>query len=661
MENNTPNNVPEVEQIEETWGENLEGQARDIVESESPRLCVQAGPGTGKSFCMTRRLLRMIQQRKVKPSQILAVTFTRTAANDLRRELEKTLGESQRGFRASTLHSLCFNIVEEERFLKVRDRKPRFLLTVTKQACLNFEAAPMLSDLKIENADYKGARAQSKKIKEYEAMWAKRQDDPLGSPGDGTDAAYGTALLNWLKFHEGMLVGELVKEAYEFISAEPDTPWRKKFKAILVDEYQDLNKLDQALIDLLCEDDETVASVVGDLDQSIYSFRCAHPEGLQEYAGKSGVDARTMETSRRCGTSILAPAQTLIQQNTKKATAYPTPMPGMKAGEVFVRRWADRSTEVAGVLAFVQHCIAQGVAVGDILVMVPSRVIGRDIRAALRGADIEAHSYFAEEQLEEEAAQRAFTLLTLLANPKDRVALRCWLGGWVTGHRAGSYAKLRAYCEANDIAPWDVLEKLHSGEIQISTTSALVASFRELQAELDALKTNKGQALLDALFPPGSEWAEDIRVLAGESVADDVTAADLHDLLVDSITQPIMPTEVSHVRIMSLHKSKGLTCEASVIAGAIQGLVPRPHDPSKSFVTEPEHLEEQRRLFYVAMTRSKGYLLISSPSLVGSKFDFGIEIPGIQRGKGKFQTTVSAFVTSLGNALPAATSTMTFP
>jgi ATP-dependent exoDNAse (exonuclease V) beta subunit len=174
-----------VEDLVETWGESLEGQAKEIVESEAHRLCVQAGPGTGKSFCMTRRLLRLIQQKRVQPRQILAVTFTRTAATDLRKSLEGTLGEKYRNFRASTLHSLCFNIVEEQRFLDVRQREPRFLLTVTKAGCLNFDAAPMLSDLKVENAAYQGAREQSKQIKEYEAMWAKQQTDPLGTSGNG--------------------------------------------------------------------------------------------------------------------------------------------------------------------------------------------------------------------------------------------------------------------------------------------------------------------------------------------------------------------------------------------------------------------------------------------------------------------------------------------
>lgn len=609
---------------------------------------------------MTKRLLRLIQQKKVEPHQVLAVTFTRTAANDLRKSLEKTLGEKYKAFRSSTLHSLCFNIVEEQRFLEVRNRHPRFLLTVTKSGCLNFEGAPMIADLQLENADYKAAREQTKRIKEYEAMWARNQADPLGTPGEAISAAYGTSLLNWLRFHKAMLVGELVKEAYEFMSAEPETPWRAKFKAVLVDEYQDLNRLDQATIDLLAGSPETLCSVVGDLDQSIYSFRCAHPEGLKEYGVRDGVEALTMEVSRRCPTKHLGPAQNLIKQNTKKADKYPVPLPDAIAGEVSVRRWADRPTEVQGILEFVQHCIKQGVEPGEILVMAPSRVIGKEIRKALRVAEIEAQSYFAEEQLEEEDAQRAFTLLTLLANPKDRVALRCWLGGWMTGFRAGNYRKLREHCEANNREPWDVLEAVSTGIETLAGIAHLIPPFNELKTKLAGLTGKKGQDLLDGIFPADAEWAEDIRVLAGENVHESVTASDLYELLVDSITQPTMPTEVSHVRVMSLHKAKGLTARASVVAGAVEGLVPRNHDPDKSFLSEPEHMEEQRRLMYVAMTRSTEYLLICSPTLVDMPFKYGYELPGAPNGK-QWRTVVSCFVTSLGNALPACTSSTTFP
>jgi DNA helicase II / ATP-dependent DNA helicase PcrA len=293
--------------------------------------------------------------------------------------------------------------------------------------------------------------------------------------------------------------------------------------------------------------------------------------------------------------------------------------------------------------------------------MAPSRVIGKDIRRALNAADIEALSYFAEEQLEEEEAQRAFTILTLLAKRNDRIALRCWLGGWTNGYRSGSYRKLRDYCESKHKEPWNLLEQIADGAIRLPGVSHLIGPFNDLRHKLQLLEGVKGQDLLDALFPSTAEWAEDIRVLAGEYIHEDVEARGLYDLLVDAITQPTMPIQVSHVRVMSLHKSKGLTARASVIAGAVEGLVPRPYDGDKSFLTEAEHLEEQRRLFYVAMTRSKEFLLLSSPAYVDLKFAYSYQLPGNAVGS-QFRTTVSQFITSLGpSVLPAASRSLTFP
>lgn len=275
-------------------------------------------------------------------------------------------------------------------------------------------------------------------------------------------------------------------------------------------------------------------------------------------------------------------------------------------------------------------------------------------------AEVSAQSYFAEEQLEEEEAQRAFTLLTLLANKKDRVALRTWLGAWSTNHRSGSYKKLRAYCEENNAEPWEVLEAVSKNELQLPGIKPLVTSFDLLAQELEKLKDLSGEKLLDTIFPEDAEWAEDIRGLVSESIGESTSPKDLHDSLVDSITQPVMPTEVSHVRVMSLHKSKGLTARASVIAGAVEGLTPRPYDEDKSFLTEANHVEEQRRLFYVAMTRSTEYMLISSPARVDLQFAYGYQLPGRSLGN-SWQTTVSSFVSGLGTNLPTATNSMTFP
>ena len=516
----------------------------------------------------------------------------------------------------------------------------------------------MLSDLQFENENYKAAREQTKRLKAFEAMWARRQADPLGIANSTIDAAYGTSLLNWLRFHQGMLIGELVKEAYEFMSAEPDTSWRSKYKAVLVDEYQDLNKLDQEIVDLLCEGSDNVCSVVGDLDQSIYSFRCAHPEGLLEYGQRSRVETRTMQVSRRCPKRHLSAAQNHIYKNTKKANEYPTPLETAIDGEISVRRWADRATEVEGVVAFVQYCIAQGIPPGEILVMAPSRVVGKEMRKALVDVGIEAKSYFAEEQLEEIEAQKAFTLLTLLANKEDKISLRCWLGGWTSGYRRGNYKVLRDYCESHNIAPWTVLEQVVDGTLILSGINHLIEPFKELCDLLKNLEGCTGQELLDKVFPPTAEWAEDIRTLTDEFIETSTPPKKLYDHLADSITQPILPTEVQYVRVMSLHKAKGLTVRASVITGCVEGLVPRPYDPVKSFLTEPDHLEEQRRLLYVAMTRSTEFLLICSPVLVDLEFASKYQLPGRHQGN-IFRTNASSFLSGVG--LPTVTNAFTFP
>lgn len=644
------------QELSETWATGLEGQALEIVSSDAVRQCIQAGPGTGKSFCTTRRLLRLIERKIVKPGNVLAVTFTRTAATDLRRSLDSNLPEKYRGYRACTLHSLCYDIVRSEDYAQVRDRYPRFLLTASKSSNLGFEGAPLLADLK---AVHGTPTQQSRKIRDYEAMWAKHQHDPLGSPSKDEDAKYQADLLAWLTFHRGMLVGELLPLTYEYLSGEPDSRWRTQYKAILVDEYQDLNKVDQEVIDLLGSDKSCQISVVGDLDQSIYSFRHAHPDGLTEYSRRPDVEPLTMKVSRRCPKRHLAAAQTLIKQNVNHASEYPVPLPNAKAGEVFVRRWKDLQQQVKGAVAFVEFCIAQGVPAGDILIMTPCRPIGQEIRKALLKVDVEAQSYFSEELMEEFEAQQAFTLLALLVNKHDRVALRTWLGGWKDHQEAVSYKLLREYCENARREPWDALEDVIAGRITIGKIDRLMSRFQGLATRLTPLGNAKGDVVLDALFPEGADWSDDIRAAIGIPVHEDTTPQDLLDRILEAVTQPTMPEDVSHVRIMSLHKAKGLTASASAIVGAMEGLAPRHWNDEKDELSQAEHLEEQRRLFYVAMTRSTDYLLIASCLEVPSTFAYTYALRGTPQG-GSFYTKVSRFVSSLGEITPESMNSLNF-
>jgi DNA helicase-2/ATP-dependent DNA helicase PcrA len=639
------------EELKETWQEGLEGSSLSIVADDSQRLCVQAGPGTGKSYCMTRRVLRFLQQKKVKPAQILAVTFTRTAATDLRRELDRALPEQYAGYDARTLHSVCNEILRTQSFFEARGRVPRMLLTVGG-GNLRYEAAAMLQDL--IRLGHANATQQTKKIRGFEAAWAKRQGDPVRPPVDEADVKYAADLKAWLSYHKGMLVGELVPLAYEHLSSDPQNNYRTKYRVVLVDEFQDLNKVDQEVIELLAG--TSMQTVVGDIDQSIFSFRYAHPDGLNEFSNRTGVKNHRMDVSRRCPTSHLEICQQSIRQNTKRSATFPAPRPDAQAGFVYHRIWTDVHALVAGSVEFVKHVLSLGIKPGEVLVMTPARPIGVAIRRALADSDIDAISYFSDEALDTEDAQRSYTLLTLAANHYDRVALRTWLAEWKTHSNAFQYSKLREYCEKNNTEPWDALASLAAKKSSRPTgVDQLVANFERLLRKLAQVEAAKGQPLLDLLFPPSTDWADEMRALAGTYLADDVDPRQFYDLLLDAIIHPTMPTDVSHVRIMSLHKAKGLTCEASVIAGLSQGLLPRNYDPNKSDLSAQDYLEEQRRLFYVALTRSKTFMLLCRARTVDTAFALKYRMPGLASN-----CLASQFLTELGSTLPPATDASSF-
>jgi len=144
--------------------------------------------------------------------------------------------------------------------------------------------------------------------------------------------------------------------------------------------------------------------------------------------------------------------------------------------------------EAEGLAMYVQHLIAnRGYTPGDILVLCPRRLLGYGIRDALRVMTIPTHSFYHEEALEPDEAQEAFTLLTLLAMPDDRVSLRFWLGLTSPSWRAREYARLRNHCETSGQSPREALERLVAGQLSIAGTAMLQERFRVLLARLAAL------------------------------------------------------------------------------------------------------------------------------------------------------------------------------
>lgn len=626
--------------------------AHKIASSTNSRIRVVAGPGTGKSFAMKRRVARLLETG-VSPDRILPVTFTRVAAEDLHRELVGMDVPRCDELKGVTLHSLALRMLMRNHVLDTTGRVPRPLN--------EFEIEPLICDL----MDAHGGKKAVKKLRmAYEAAWARLQHQQPGYTQDQDDDAFQADLIAWLKFHEAMLIGEVIPQLHQYLHLNPTASERNEYSNILVDEYQDLNRAEQGVVELLS--DAADCCIVGDDDQSIYSFKHAHPDGIREWLDiNAGADDIDLDECRRCPTRVVEMANSLIGHNVQRPVPRPlNPMSANGAGDVRIIQYQTIAQEAAGVAELVSQMIAGGTPAGDILVLTQSRAFGTPLYEALLASNVPTKSYYAESELNHDDAQRAFALIKLFVNREDRVALR-WLAG-MNGHNwhASGYRRVREYCEDNGISPWETMIQLESGTLSLSYTSGIISSFREIVqalAELEALPDL--QTVVDQLFPDEQSSTRDIRELA-LAILDTLPDNDREKFLREistRISQPEIPIEIEDVRIMSLHKSKGLSSPITIIAGCVQGLLPRPAAKDSTPAEQARHLEEQRRLFYVGVTRVKavpqdrksGTLILtySQQMPVGDALSVGIAPAQQQYGQAILHA--SQFVRELGPAAPS--------
>jgi superfamily I DNA/RNA helicase len=290
-------------------------------------------------------------------------------------------------------------------------------------------------------------------------------------------------------------------------------------------------------------------------------------------------------------------------------------------------------------------------------------VIGTPIYEALRARDVPARCYYAESELEAEATQVRFAFLKLFVGRNDRVAFRWLLGCDSSSWRAGSYRRLREHCENFGTEPWDALEALAAGAIAIPHTNPLIARFRMIREEIQILEAMPDlRSVVDRLLPDGDLSVRDLRALALD-ILEGMEGGDRETFLselVGAIAKPEVPSEIHDVRVMSLHKSKGLSAPVTIIAGCIEGLLPRQPDPVLPPARRDAELEEQRRLFYVGITRVKanpaagkpGVLILSYSANMPLADAMGAGIRPASTARGTARLHASRFIQELGPAAP---------
>jgi superfamily I DNA/RNA helicase len=628
------------------WDRELTGVHREIAADPRSPLHVLAGPGTGKTFALMRRVARLLEDG-VAPDRILAVTFTRTAARDLREQLLalEVVGADQ--VKSSTLHSLCFSALLADAVFPATGRTARPLLS--------FEIEQLINDLK---AEFGGKREVERLIEAYEAAWARLQHEEAGHAPSVGDQQFEAALINWLRYHRSMLIGELVPLTLKFLRDNPNVPVLPAFEHVLVDEYQDLNKPDQTLVKVLAQ--QGTLTVIGDDNQSIYSFRHANPEGVLVFPAETpGTVCYFIEECRRCPPNIVEISNALIMNNGRREPRVLRALPGRAPAEIHLVQHRTLDDEADAIAAFVERylVINRELPPGQVLVLSPRRFIGQGIRDALIRRRLNAMSFFFEDELRTDSAAEGFCLLTLLADRADRAAFRAWIGlGRPTDGFARAYARVRAAAHDMNLEPSEVCARILARELRIPHTGRLVDRYQDLERRLARLEPLGGLELVDALWPAGNQDCVDLRITAGNLASENPDPMTLLPALKQEITQPELPPASGDViRVMSLHKSKGLTASLVVVVGCVAGAIPTV-DSSLSAPQQDAMYEEQRRLFYVAITRATATLVVSSVVALplGLALRARIEVQSVftQRNVRIGRTGASPFIGELGASAP---------
>lgn len=609
-----------------SWKDDLQetSAAYLLASSDAAVIRAVAGPGSGKSFAIKKRILRLLEDG-VQPEEILAITFTRTAAHDLKKEIS-SLGNNADKVHVRTVHSHALKILMKADVLGITNRFPRMVI--------EHEIIPALRDIDL---NFEAGLTDRKKLLDaYLAGWAVLQEDNAGFAKSANQIEFETKIKDWLISHKGLLVGEVVPVAIQYLRNNPMEGEIGKYHTILVDEYQDLNKSEQEFIKLVRGSSNIV--IVGDDDQSIYGFKFAYPTGIQELDAVFGeYENITFDECRRCPKQVTEMASSLIQVNKNRTLGPLIPSKTNPDGIVQIVQWGTLEDEIEGISLAVKQELEQGIIKPeDVLILTPRRLIGYKLREKLEDLGINAKSYFREDSMTEKGGLRpAYSLMNLLCNPEDLISLRFLLGDGSSDSRTKQYLKIRSISLDNNLSLRETLERLSDGSLTVPYVKQIVERYKLIRDRLSELKNAfiaNPEVGISSQFVKNNDDAFNFyeleqvyqKALLDVGVKGEQTEELFNEwypkvfaILQESISMPEVPEYVDHVRIMSLHASKGLGAKFVILSSMVDRLMPFRKDELTDVEME-KTIEEQRRLFYVALTRCKasneyqGRLIISS-------------------------------------------------
>jgi DNA helicase-2/ATP-dependent DNA helicase PcrA len=624
----------------------LNPQQRAAVTHAGGPLLIMAGAGSGKTRVLTHRIAYLLAERGAEPAEILAITFTNKAAGEMATRVASLVGSRARAMWVMTFHSACVRILrrEAQRFgypsnFSIYDTadSQRLMAMVCRELELDARQyqpkamAAQVSGLKNELVDYEtfASRAQSAKERALAEAYREYQRRLVAAGA--------------MDFDDLIMVTVNIFQAFPEVA----TAYRRRFRHVMVDEYQDTNHAQYVLVRELVSggtaggagaDDPGPSElcVVGDADQSIYAFRGANIRNIIEFE-KDYPDATVilLEQNYRSTQNILAAANAVVSRNSGRKPKNLWSDAG--EGALITGYVADNEhDEAAFVAEEVQRLGDEGLASpGDVAVFYRTNAQSRVFEEIFIRVGLPYRVVGGVRFYERKEVRDLLAYLRLIANPADEVSLRRVLNvpKRGIGERAEEYIAAYAARERASFAqalrtPWDVPGLASRSASAIAGFNELIDDLRE-QARAGGPVAELVEAVLDrsgyqAMLEGSADLQDATRVenlqemvsvareFDGSAAAGQEAGGTLADflervsLVADADEIPDGADHGGMVTLMTLHTAKGLEFPVVFLTGMEEEVFPH-----QRALTEPRELEEERRLAYVGITRAEERLYLT--------------------------------------------------
>ena len=625
--------------------DSLNPEQREAVLHLNGPLLILAGAGSGKTRVITSRIAYLVGDGHAQPQEVLAVTFTNKAAEEMRARVESLLGSDVSGMWVSTFHSLCARLLRREapaiglsRDFVIYDSSDQ--LTVVKQALksLHVDESFVQPRAALSRISHAKNRMEGPEAVEANAGW-NRRDEHI--------AKIYAYYLNALKESNALDFDDLLLRTVELFeqSERVRTKYAEQFKFVMVDEYQDMNRPQYLLITRLAGMHRNLC-VVGDPDQSIYKWRGADLRNILDFEQDFG-EAKIVKLERnyRSTQIILDAASAVISQNRNRKDK--RLWTDRKGGDRIVYfRGGDELEEADFITRTARGALADDVE-ATVAVLYRTNAQSRTIEDALMREGVAYKVVGGVRFYERKEIKDALAYMRLIINPHDDVSLRRVINVPSRGIGKGVMEAVEQLPADDDDSLMDALPLLAAGlKPALSANSlwarlvrglerrafpgraaASLTAFRDLIVRLTEMARQESVSIAIGKMLDQSGYLQDLREERSEdaesrveNLAELVSAAREYEsreqepslggfvdrLSLLSDVDEEQGARDARVWMMTLHSAKGLEFPVVVLAGLEEGLFP--HSRSSE---DEEELEEERRLCYVGMTRARSRLVLT--------------------------------------------------